>query len=326
MAAARHEARLAQATLAQLDQIGGQSEMLLQMTSQVAASTASNEDLRRELEELLRESAALSEMLSRESMGEALGAATDNVVADSDSDGSENEDESVGTKSGKLHKRVMEMAKTNGKRRRINELHIAYRMAGQTVFPLTPTRTGVRFDTAHGGRFFEQYYLVLELRSQAMTVFRHTLPPFVPVMELARRYLKDGSTAKDNAASSNTKRFLSVVSDYLNAFVDRREQALRVQNTLGEHLMGHVATSAPACNRTELTLASASIGSGVIGDDEDADVRVQIVYEDLASSVPTRVFVAALDDSGTKLRRLRGFDRTFLDLPLAQACRTLLKS
>lgn len=129
------------------------------------------------------------------------------------------------------------------------EVQIAYRLAGHSVFPLSATRSGIRFETSYNGSYYEQYYVILDLATDEGKVrccslekswgaditkekpphrpvpllcppfhfplhqiYRHTLPPLVPLRELAPYVAKD------------LARFVSAVSDYLNAYVARRQQ------------------------------------------------------------------------------------------------------
>ena len=43
------------------------------------------------------------------------------------------------------------------------EVQIAYRLAGHSVFPLSATRSGIRFETSFNGAYYEQYYVILDL-------------------------------------------------------------------------------------------------------------------------------------------------------------------
>jgi hypothetical protein len=77
---------------------------------------------------------------------------------------------------------VSDRTQQSSKRRKIDSTHIGYRITGHTIFPLTPHTSGIRFETSYGGKYFEQYYVVVEFDAENnATVFKHTLPPFIPV-------------------------------------------------------------------------------------------------------------------------------------------------
>lgn len=46
------------------------------------------------------------------------------------------------------------------------EVQIAYRVAGHSVFPLSATRSGIRFETCYNGTYYEQYYVILDLATE----------------------------------------------------------------------------------------------------------------------------------------------------------------
>ena len=52
----------------------------------------------------------------------------------------------------------------------LTEAHVAYRLAGHTIFPLDNHLTGVRFETCFEGEYFEQYYVILKLHGGAVEV------------------------------------------------------------------------------------------------------------------------------------------------------------
>lgn len=39
----------------------------------------------------------------------------------------------------------------------------SYRLAGRTLFPVDAKSVGIRFDTAYQGRYFEPFYIILQI-------------------------------------------------------------------------------------------------------------------------------------------------------------------
>ena len=63
----------------------------------------------------------------------------------------------------------------------------------------------------------DSYYLDL-LTEPEVQIYRHSVPIFIPLEEIAKKYLQ-----------TDIRRFLSVLSDHLNAYVQRRYQADQLQ-------------------------------------------------------------------------------------------------
>nr|XP_009686488.1 PREDICTED: centromere protein O isoform X1 [Struthio camelus australis] len=84
------------------------------------------------------------------------------------------------------------------------------------------TKRGVCFciSTAYEGTYLDSYYVDLIIKP-AVQIHRHSVPVFIPLEQLAKKYLQ-----------TDIKRFLSVLSDHLNAYVGRRYQADQLQRML----------------------------------------------------------------------------------------------
>lgn len=63
----------------------------------------------------------------------------------------------------------------------------------------------------------DSYYLDL-LTKPEVQIYRHSVPIFIPLQQIAKKYLQ-----------TDIRRFLSVLSDHLNAYVGRRYQADQLQ-------------------------------------------------------------------------------------------------
>lgn len=67
--------------------------------------------------------------------------------------------------------------------------------------------------TAYEGTYLDSYYVDLLIKP-LVKIQRHSVPVFIPLEQIAKKYLQ-----------TDIRRFLSVLSDHLNAYVGRRHQA-----------------------------------------------------------------------------------------------------
>jgi hypothetical protein len=94
---------------------------------------------------------------------------------------------------------------------------LGYRLAGHTIFTLKNGKQAARFDTMYMGRFFEQYFMIISADEAGQAaVHHHSLPAFVPLAEILPHFATD------------VNRVFRRISDYLNAYVARREQVWAV--------------------------------------------------------------------------------------------------
>ncbi|GAA6057768.1 hypothetical protein JCM3770_006834 [Rhodotorula araucariae] len=105
--------------------------------------------------------------------------------------------------------------------------------------------TAVRLETFSGGRYYEPYFVVfarrlpdlddpVPLSSQPLFIAHHTVPHWIPLEHLARRYLgilldeQVDAAAREHegfrCGEPDLELFLTRLSPNLNAFVSRREQ------------------------------------------------------------------------------------------------------
>jgi hypothetical protein len=151
------------------------------------------------------------------------------------------------------------------------EEHIAYRLAGHTILPILSNATiGIRFETfwrgtfsqlkfsgsclflslflsfslsfflfsnqrTNVGQYFECYYASLALSSdeQSLIIDKHTFPWFLPLQQLASKYLND-----------DMRRFVREVGEFLDAFVARRETVKELKGDEGTNVKNVNTTDA----------------------------------------------------------------------------------
>jgi len=151
-------------------------------------------------------------------------------------------------------------------RRQQAALGHAYRLAGRTTFSVgQDDLIGVCLDTTSpSGAFLEPYYVVLQL--EPLAPHKHTIPYFVPVDKIAEARL-----------NVSLQSFLDEISDYLQAFVMRREQLYRFKEAHPE--IGFVEYSTPV---DYIEVSNTSL---------ERYVRIQLAYDDLKQVLPQRAVV-----------------------------------
>jgi hypothetical protein len=129
--------------------------------------------------------------------------------------------------------------------------------------------------------------------SDQLAVARHTVPPFVPLAQLAAELL-----------NADLNAFLDTVDDHVQAFVARREQAVALQR-----------------DRAGVAVVANKAFTYVRLDAEaQHQASVYLIYDDLCSSLPTRATaLAAAAAAADKPQRLRDLEPPFLQERLLPA-------
>ncbi|RIA99436.1 Cenp-O kinetochore centromere component-domain-containing protein [Glomus cerebriforme] len=127
----------------------------------------------------------------------------------------ENVDDNITMNQSELQDHMIKEMLQDNKEREYEEILKAYRLTGKTIFPVKDDRIGLRFETFHGAKYHEPYYIILNQNqeNEQLNVFRHTLPHFIPLDELEATYL-----------NKDMHKFANEIGDYLQAFVTRREE------------------------------------------------------------------------------------------------------
>eukprot|EP00128_Syssomonas_multiformis_P002455 Colp12_sorted_trinity150504_noHs@4238 len=190
----------------------------------------------------------------------------------------------------------------NIKKRKIEELQDSYRLAGRTIVPLGNRKFEWRFDTAYEERYFESYYVFVQVHAteNTLSVYKHTLPYFIPLDNLVKRFL-----------NNDTKKFLSVIQDHLNALVSRRQQLVQLQEAFS--LVEPEVKSNGAFNLSRISLKAV----------EAVAVDLVVSYERLTSTLPSRVQLR-LSEDGAPFKRHTTKEAPFYHMPLARALADVL--
>ncbi|CAB4391023.1 unnamed protein product [Rhizophagus irregularis] len=216
--------------------------------------------------------------------------------------GKENINDSMNMNQNELQDHMMKEILQDSEEREYQKILNAYRLTGKTIFPVKENRIGLRFETFYNAKYLEPYYIFLEQNqeNEQLSIFRHTLPHFIPLDELEAKYL-----------NKDMNKFANMVDDYLQAFVMRREEVRTLTN--------NKLNRKPRVNN-----AYSSIEFTILLKDNNDRVDINLTYENLTSFIPTNA-VICLTREGTenKRKRLQKREREFLQSKLTDAFETV---
>ncbi|NXS97668.1 CENPO protein, partial [Jacana jacana] len=141
------------------------------------------------------------------------------------------------------------------------------------------TKRGVCFciSTAYEGTYLDSYHLDL-LTKPEVQIYRHSLPIFIPLQQISKKYLQ-----------TDIRRFLAVLSDHLNAYVGRRYQADQLQEHFSDQIEGTLQRNS-LCN---LLVFNYNLSSK----SKTFPFHARLLYGDLCCSLPTEVLVSCTADA-----------------------------
>ncbi|NWX44935.1 CENPO protein, partial [Steatornis caripensis] len=145
------------------------------------------------------------------------------------------------------------------------------------------TKRGVCFciSTAYEGAYLDSYHLDLCTKPEVQ-ILRHSIPTFIPLERIAKKYLQ-----------TDIRRFLSVLSDHLNAYVGRRYQAEQLQEHFSDQIEGTLQRNS-LCN---LLVFNYNVSSK----SKTFPFNVRLLYGDLCCSLPTEVIVSSTPNAPASL-------------------------
>ncbi|KAM6407335.1 centromere protein O [Pluvialis apricaria] len=145
------------------------------------------------------------------------------------------------------------------------------------------TKRGVCFciSTAYEGTYLDSYYLDLLTQSEVQ-IYRHSIPIFIPLQQIAKKYLQ-----------TDIRRFLTVLSDHLNAYVGRRYQADQLQEHFSDQLEGTLQRNS-LCNLLVFNY-------NVPCKSRTFPFNVRLLYGDLCCSLPTEVIISCKPNAPASL-------------------------
>ncbi|XP_029452054.1 centromere protein O [Rhinatrema bivittatum] len=142
----------------------------------------------------------------------------------------------------------------------------------------------VCISTAYESNYLDSYYLDL-LVQKSVRISRHSIPPFIPLEQIAKKYLQ-----------SDLKRFLLVLSNHLNAYAGRKFQADQLQDHSSTVLCGTLQRNS-LCNLL-------SFAYNVAWENHMVCLCVKLVYGDITHCLPTEVVISCKEATSPSLEEL----------------------
>ncbi|NWU69628.1 CENPO protein, partial [Pterocles burchelli] len=150
------------------------------------------------------------------------------------------------------------------------------------------TKRGVCFSisTAYEGTYLDSYHLDL-LTQPEVRILRHSVPIFIPLEQIAKKYLQ-----------TDIRRFMSVLSDHLNAYVGRRYQADQLQEHFSAQIEGALQRNS-LCNLLVFNYNVSSQSKTFL-------FNARLLYGDPCSILPTEVVISCTPDAPAALAETAG--------------------
>lgn len=268
--------------------------------------------LKRRKHELERESAAKRTVYSliNDKINQKSYSADENINGSNNSSSS-NANANVRGGGGGGDVDLNQLAELNEKLKDAMDMSVASRVAGVSAFAVENDNIGLRFETFYRGKFCECYYVVLafsqEEGGESIVVDTHTLPLFVPIRQLVRKYL-----------NSNISVFVEAVNSYLDPYIARREQVKEVIEIAKQRQNNNNNNSNNNNDDDENDAHGLKIASSKSYDLIEivkGTTSVKLIFDDLASDIPRRALVV---NTATQ-RRLKLLETVFLSSNILQS-------
>ncbi|XP_010581474.1 centromere protein O [Haliaeetus albicilla] len=148
------------------------------------------------------------------------------------------------------------------------------------------TKQGVCFciSTAYESTYLDSYYVHLLVKPEVQ-IHQHSVPTFIPLEQIAKQYLQ-----------TDIGRFLSVLSDHLNAYAGRKYQADQLQEHFSDQIEGTLQRNS-LCN---LLVFNYKVSSK----SKTFPFNARLLYGDLCCSLPTEVNVSCTPDAPASLAEM----------------------
>ncbi|NWS10102.1 CENPO protein, partial [Pachyramphus minor] len=125
--------------------------------------------------------------------------------------------------------------------------------------------------TSYEGSHLDSFHLELLARPE-LRIQRHSIPPFIPLEQLSRRFLP-----------TDLRRFLALLSQHLNAYVGRRFQAEQFQERFSDWIQGTPQRNS-LCNLLKFSYSLSR-------NSRSFPLQARLLYRDPCRSLPTEVTV-----------------------------------
>lgn len=165
------------------------------------------------------------------------------------------------------------------KKRKLELIKITQAICGFTLFEHEGKELAVRLETCFEGRYFDHYHIFLDLdkNQEKLKISHHTIPYFIPLDRVQKKYL-----------NTNMKTFIHVASDYLNSFVSRREQLMQLKEY--ETVWLNTLKTSDAFDLTTIEVKH-----------KERKYIIHLSYENLLATFPSKVEVFTLNEERKKV-------------------------
>lgn len=113
----------------------------------------------------------------------------------------------------------------------IQEMISYHRLCGRTIFNFKKNHVGIRLETFYDRTYKEPYYLLF-LKDDFSKVDRHTLPPFIPIHDLEKKFMPHNTEVIYKNQDSFVHLFLSlsIRHSYVSFMTVYRHMSLEESN------------------------------------------------------------------------------------------------
>ncbi|XP_051667229.1 centromere protein O isoform X4 [Manacus candei] len=135
--------------------------------------------------------------------------------------------------------------------------------------------------TSYEGSHLDSFHLELLLRPE-VRIQRHSIPAFIPLEQLSRRFL-----------ATDLRRFLALLSQHLEGYSGRRFQADQLQERFSDWIQGAPQRNS-LCNLLKFSYSPSR-------NSRTFPLRARLLYRDPLRSLPTEVTVSCSPDAPAAL-------------------------
>ncbi|XP_048729083.2 centromere protein O-like isoform X2 [Ostrea edulis] len=126
----------------------------------------------------------------------------------------------------------------------LEDLLSLYRVTGMHVCYEDRNQFTVCLDASYYDTILESYHIELKERDRSYVIHRHSLPEFIPTLQLEREHLATGDIAS----------FLSLINTYLQAYVFKREELVRIKKFIKKSGLSCDVQNTSSYDYTEIKL------------------------------------------------------------------------
>ncbi|XP_062581345.1 centromere protein O-like [Saccostrea cucullata] len=182
----------------------------------------------------------------------------------------------------------------------LQDLLSLYRVTGTHVCHEDKSQFTVCLDASYYDTVVESYLIELKENNTGNVIQRHSLPEFIPTLQLEKEHLTKGDIAS----------FLSIIKNYVQAFIFKREEQRRVKEMIESSGFSCDIQNTSSYDYVEIKL-----------EDPKQLYRIKLVFR-LLNVLPDKVQIE--EDSETQ-RSIKEWKNLLLSKPLAESISEIMK-